>query len=64
MVYHILYEHNLNLSQSRSESVRQYIIDQGVGEERLSAQGYGESSPVDTNRTKAGRGWADQNVTR
>jgi outer membrane protein OmpA-like peptidoglycan-associated protein len=48
-------DHNLNLSQSRSESVRQYIIDQGVGEERLSAQGYGESSPVDTNRTKAGR---------
>ena len=48
-------EYNLNLSQGRSQSVVDYLISQGIESYRLSAQGYGESSPIDTNDTDEGR---------
>lgn len=48
-------EYNLNLSQGRSQSVVDYIISQGIDGNRLRAQGYGESKPIDTNDTDAGR---------
>ena len=38
-------EYNLELSQKRAQSVVQYLIEKGVEPERLSAKGYGESSP-------------------
>ncbi|MCU0474408.1 MAG: OmpA family protein [Bacteroidales bacterium] len=38
-------EYNYNLSQKRAQSVVQYLIDKGIEPERLSAKGYGESSP-------------------
>ena len=47
--------YNLNLSQGRSQSVVDYIISQGIDSSRLQAHGYGESKPVDTNDTDAGR---------
>jgi len=46
---------NLDLSERRAVSVRNSMIDQGVGAERLSTRGYGESHPVATNGTSAGR---------
>jgi len=46
---------NLTLSQNRANSVRQYIIDQGIESGRISAQGYGETIPVASNETDAGR---------
>jgi peptidoglycan-associated lipoprotein len=38
-------EYNYDLSQKRAQSVVQYLIDKGIEPERLSAKGYGESSP-------------------
>ena len=37
---------NLMLSQSRSEWLRNYIIQQGVNPKNISAKGYGESEPI------------------
>lgn len=48
-------DYNLNLSQGRSQSVVDYLISQGIDASRLSAQGFGESKPIDTNDTDAGR---------
>jgi len=38
-------EYNLDLSQKRAQSVVQYLIDKGIAPDRLSAKGYGESTP-------------------
>lgn len=48
-------DYNLTLSQGRSQSVVDYIISQGINGARLTAQGYGEGKPVDTNDTPAGQ---------
>jgi OOP family OmpA-OmpF porin len=48
-------EHNQALSQGRSEAVVEWLITQGVDVARLSAKGYGESKPIDTNATKEGQ---------
>ncbi len=39
-------KYNLDLSQRRAESAVQYIIDNGVSQNRISAKGYGETKPV------------------
>jgi outer membrane protein OmpA-like peptidoglycan-associated protein len=46
---------NLDLSQRRAESVRGVFIHDGVDPGRISARGAGESRPVTTNDTAAGR---------
>ncbi|MCX6333740.1 MAG: OmpA family protein [Bacteroidia bacterium] len=38
-------EYNYDLSQKRAQSVVQYLIEKGIEPDRLSAKGYGESSP-------------------
>jgi OOP family OmpA-OmpF porin len=48
-------EHNQTLSQGRSEAVVEWLIGQGIDVSRLSARGYGESKPIDTNATKEGQ---------
>lgn len=47
--------YNLDLSDRRSKSVRQYLIDKGIAAERLDAKGYGETKPIDSNNTSKGR---------
>jgi outer membrane protein OmpA-like peptidoglycan-associated protein len=47
--------YNQTLSQGRSQAVVDYIVSQGIDVSRLAAKGYGESKPVDTNSTDAGR---------
>ena len=46
---------NQKLSQERASSVMTYLIENGVASSRLSHEGFGESKPIDTNKTKAGR---------
>ncbi|MFO7258173.1 MAG: OmpA family protein [Bacteroidota bacterium] len=48
-------EYNLNLSQGRCQSVVDYLVSQGIDAYRLTAHGYGESRPIDTNETDQGR---------
>lgn len=46
--------YNLNLSQRRAESVVNYLVNNGVTRERLSAKGFGESVPVAPNTLQNG----------
>ena len=48
--------YNENLSQGRSQSVVDYLVQQGIESTRLTARGFGESKPIDTNDTDEGRG--------
>jgi outer membrane protein OmpA-like peptidoglycan-associated protein len=48
-------DYNANLSQGRSQSVVDYLVSQGIESFRLTAHGYGESKPIDTNDTEPGR---------
>ncbi len=48
-------DYNLRLSQSRAESVVQYLIDSGVSPRRLTARGFGETVSIAPNVTRAGR---------
>ena len=48
-------EDNLDLSQRRADAVKIYLTNRGVSDYRISAKGYGESRPVDTNDTAEGR---------
>jgi chemotaxis protein MotB len=43
------------LSQKRAESVMNYLISQGVKPDLVAAQGYGDASPVASNKTPKGR---------
>tara|TARA_Y100000588_G_C13990590_1_gene811282 strand:+ start:112 stop:486 length:375 start_codon:yes stop_codon:yes gene_type:complete len=47
--------YNQLLSLRRAEAVRDYLISQGIADTNLSIAGYGESNPIDSNDTKAGR---------
>lgn len=47
--------YNATLSQGRSQTVVDYIISQGIESGRLTARGYGESNPIDTNSTPEGQ---------
>jgi len=57
---------NLALSERRAEAVRDALVERGVDLERMSAVGYGASTPIDSNDTEEGRarnrrisfGWA------
>ena len=47
--------YNQKLSEGRAAAVVTYLASKGVLPERMKAVGYGESRPVDTNQTDAGR---------
>jgi outer membrane protein OmpA-like peptidoglycan-associated protein len=48
-------EYNMNLSKSRAEAVKASLIGRGLPSARLQTIGFGESKPVTTNDTEAGR---------
>jgi len=47
--------YNMGLSNRRAKATRSYLIQQGVADGRLVAQGYGEGQPIAPNDTDAGR---------
>jgi len=46
---------NLKLSEKRANAVRNYFVKKGIDASRLTAKGYGQADPIDTNKTRAGR---------
>jgi len=46
---------NQTLSENRASSVRDYLVQQGVASNSVSARGFGNSLPVATNENSAGR---------
>ncbi len=49
------YQHNMDLSQRRAQSVASYMQNRGVPYSRMSVRGMGPDQPVATNSTAAGR---------
>jgi len=49
------YDFNVELSQSRAESVKSYLTEKGIDAARLAAKGYGADAPLDSNDTEDGR---------
>ena len=47
--------YNMKLSQDRANSVASYLVNRGVASGRVSAAGYGKSSPIASNSSEAGR---------
>jgi outer membrane protein OmpA-like peptidoglycan-associated protein len=48
-------ELNKDLSRRRAESVKQWLVDQGIDESRLETEGHGPDQPIESNESKAGR---------
>ena len=48
-------EYNLELSKRRAESIRSYLIGEGIAVERLEIIGYGDTRPLQSNDTAQGR---------
>jgi outer membrane protein OmpA-like peptidoglycan-associated protein len=47
--------YNQRLSENRADSVRTYLVGQGIASTAVGTAGFGESQPVTTNDTPAGR---------
>jgi outer membrane protein OmpA-like peptidoglycan-associated protein len=48
-------EYNQTLSENRAQSVRSFLVQQGIASGDITARGFGKSSPVATNETASGR---------
>jgi outer membrane protein OmpA-like peptidoglycan-associated protein len=46
---------NQALSEARAESVKEYLVSQGIAADRLETAGFGESTPIADNATPEGR---------
>ena len=47
--------YNQSLSESRAAAVKQHLVNNGISASRLTTVGFGESQPVASNDTEAGR---------
>lgn len=48
-------KYNQKLSERRAQAVRKYLIGQGVDAKQLTAKGYGELQPAESNASREGR---------
>ena len=48
-------EYNQRLSESRANSVRMYLVEQGISSNNVTTAGFGETMPIASNDTAAGR---------
>ena len=46
---------NQKLSEDRAGAVKDYLIENGIASDRLTSIGFGESKPIDTNKTAKGK---------
>ncbi|TNE55272.1 MAG: OmpA family protein [Bacteroidetes bacterium] len=49
------HETNMDLSQRRAQSVKNYLIKKGIDAKRMTTKGFGESKPKASNDTEEGR---------
>lgn len=47
--------YNMQLSEKRALAVSEYLIANGISQDRISAKGFGSTKPVSTNNTSTGR---------
>ena len=47
--------HNQVLSENRADSVRSFLVSEGIPSSRITARGYGETMPKSSNNTPEGR---------
>jgi outer membrane protein OmpA-like peptidoglycan-associated protein len=45
----------MRLSENRADSVRKYLVEQGILTSSITSRGFGEDQPVATNDTASGR---------
>ena len=50
-----LQETNQKLSEDRANSVRNFLIKNGIAGDRIIAKGYGDTQPIAENNTDAGK---------
>lgn len=48
-------EYNFKLSEQRAESVESYLVSQSVSNSRITTEAYGETQPIASNESDAGR---------
>lgn len=48
-------EYNQTLSERRAESVRDYLVQQGISADSIDAKGFGKTLPIASNETAEGR---------
>lgn len=46
---------NQKLSESRANAVMDYLVQNGIAADRLTAKGFGEDQPIESNKTRDGR---------
>ncbi|QXV67486.1 OmpA family protein [Mucilaginibacter achroorhodeus] len=46
---------NMRLSKDRAEAVKTYLVEKGANPSRIEATGYGQTQPIASNKTAAGR---------
>lgn len=47
--------YNIDLSQQRAQSVHSYLLENGIGADRLIPVGHGKNQPIASNKTEEGR---------
>lgn len=48
-------ESNLRITQEQANAVMRYLVERGVSAPRLTARGYGDTRPIESNSTSRGR---------
>jgi OmpA-OmpF porin, OOP family len=46
---------NQTLSENRAAAVKAYLVENGIGADRLKAVGFGETQPIASNKTAKGK---------
>jgi OOP family OmpA-OmpF porin len=48
-------EANMTLSKNRADAVKNYMMNKGVSSSKIESEGFGESKPIESNKTASGR---------
>jgi OmpA-OmpF porin, OOP family len=46
---------NLKLSEERAAAIKNFLVENGIAADRLTSKGFGETMPVDSNKTAKGK---------